>query len=294
MTQGRRIIGTRTAVRNTPIKPREWEALLDLDDTEAVEVDGGEMALVTRNGQLHLMFAFDSNEVMQAAFNPMWDALKPRLKRFKTAPYLRFDLVAFPVREWIDHMLDEADFILIGGWIEMEHRDPSEITPPEPPPGVTIRKATAADAARIGEIEAESYAEFSDGPEVTSGRLASAPWAGVLEEDGEVIAYAINSEVASGIGRTLSLGVAAEARGRQLGQTMLQAAAYQLAASGARRLAVLARPDVPGSIDTARGIGYRPGNSGTEFRRSLDERANLERRQQRHVQGMKVRFGEWR
>ncbi|MEZ4554803.1 MAG: N-acetyltransferase family protein [Dehalococcoidia bacterium] len=294
MTQDRRIIETRAAVRNTPLKPRDWESILDDDDTEAVEVDGGEMALVVRGGQLHLMFAFDSNEVMKAAFNPMWTALKPKLKRFKSYQYCRFDLVAFPVREWIDHMLDEADFLLQGGWTEMEHRDPADIAPPEPPAGIRIRRAAADDLPRILEIEAASYGPFSDGPEVTAARFEAAPWTGVLDEDGEVVAYAINAAVDGNLGRTLSLGVAPEARGEQLGSTMLQAAAYQLAATGARRLAATARPDVPGSIDAARRVGYRPGHSGTEFRRSLDERANKERREQRHIQGMKVRFGDWR
>lgn len=135
---------------------------------------------------------------------------------------------------------------------------------------------------------------FSDGSAVTSARFEAAPWTGVLEEDGEVIAYAINAAVEGGLGRTLSLGVAPEARGRGLGSTMLQAAAYQLAATGGRRLAATARPDIPGSVDAARRLGYRAGRSGTEFRRSLDERANKARRQQRHVEGMKVRFGEWR
>ena len=49
------MIETRTAVRNVPMKPRDWEALLDRDDTEAVEVDGGEMALVMRDSQLRLL-----------------------------------------------------------------------------------------------------------------------------------------------------------------------------------------------------------------------------------------------
>ncbi len=175
-------IETRTAVRNTPVKPRDWEALLDLDDTTAVEVDGGEMALVMRDGQLHLMFSFETNEVMKAAFIPMWSALKPKLKQYKV-PYARFDLVAFPVREWIDHMLDEADFLSFAEWIEMEHRETSDLTPPEPPAGVTIRKAGAADEARIVAIEAEAYDTHSDGAEVTRARIASSSWTGVLEEE---------------------------------------------------------------------------------------------------------------
>lgn len=286
-------IETRTAVRNTPMKSREWEALLDLDDTEAVEVDGGEMAFVMRDGQLHLMFSFETNEVMKAAFNPMWAALRPQLQQYEV-PYLRFDLVSFPVREWIDHMLDEADFLPFAPWIEMEHRETADLVPPEAPDGVTIRKATSGDTARILEIEAAGYESHSDGTEVTRARLDSAAWAGVLEEDGQVVAYAMNTAVEDGAGRILSVAVAPEAQGAGLGQVILQAAAYQLAASGARYITVLARPDIPRSIETARAVGFRAGRSGTEFRRSLDEEANRARREDRHVDGMKVRFGDWR
>ncbi len=293
MTGERRVLEARTAVRNVPIKPREWERLLDLDDTEAVEVDGGEMAFVLRDGQLHLMFAFDSNEIMKAAFNPMWAALKPKLRRYQV-PYLRLDLVSFPVREWIDHMLDEADFLPFAEWIDMEHREPSDVLPPEAPAGIVIRKAAAKDAPRILEIESEAYDEYSDSPEVMRTRLDGALWSGVLEEDGTVVAYAVNAEPEDGIGRILSAAVAPEARGRGLGRVIVQTAAYQLAASGSRQLAVLARPDIPHSIETARAVGFRPGRSGTEFRRLLDEKANAARRKQRHVEGMKVRFGEWR
>jgi ribosomal protein S18 acetylase RimI-like enzyme len=285
-------IETRTAVRNFPMKPRDWETLLDLDETTAVEVDGGEMALVMHDGQLQLMFSFETNEVMKAAFSPMWTALKPKLKQYKV-PYARFDLVAFPVREWIDHMLDEADFVPFAEWIEMEHRETADLTPPEPPAGVTIRKATAADEARIVEIEADAYDVQSDGAEVTRARLAAASWTGVLEEDGAVIAYAIN-DIEDGAGRIVSAAVAPEAWGRGFGAVIVQAAAYQLAASGARLITLLARPGIPRSIETARAVGFRPGRSGSEFRRSLDERANAARRKQRHVEGMKVRFGDWR
>jgi len=267
--------------------------LLDLDDTEAVEVDGGEMALVMRDGQLHLMFAFDSTEIMKAAFNPMWAALKPKLNRYEV-PYLRFDLVSFPVREWIDHMLDEADFLPFAEWIDMEHREPSGVLPPETPPGITIRKATSKDAPRIIKLESEAYGGYADGPEVTRARLGSSPWSGVLEEGGTVVAYAVNSAPRDGAGRILSAAVTPESRGQGLGQVIVQAAAYQLAASGGRQLAVLARPDIPRSIETARAVGFRPGRAGMEFRRSLDEKANAARRKQRQVEGMKVRFGEWR
>jgi GNAT superfamily N-acetyltransferase len=287
------VIETRTAVRNVPIRAREWEALLDLDDTEAVEVDGGEMALVQLDGQFQLLFSFETNEIMKAAFNPMWDVLKKKLKGYQT-PYLRCDLVSFPVREWIDHMLDEADFVPFSAWIEMEHRSPADLVPPDPLAGVTIRKATPADWARIVEIESDAYGQYSDGADVTRERLQGALWTGLIEVDGHAVAYAVNAPVEGRGGRILSAAVAPEAWGRGLGAVIVQAAGYQLASAGARLLVLLARPDIPRSIETARAAGFRPGRGGSEFRRSLDERANAARRRARHVDGMKVRFGEWR
>jgi ribosomal protein S18 acetylase RimI-like enzyme len=290
----RRILQTQSAVvRNVPMRPRDWQRLLDLDDTEAVEVDGGEMALVMQDGQLHLLFSFETNEVMKAAFNPMWAALQPQLQQYPV-PYVKFDLVSFPMRAWIDQMLDEADFLPFAEWIDMEHLELGDVRPPEAPGGVKIRRATAKDHARILAIEQEAYGDHADGPEAMRPRLKSAGWVGVLEEGGEVVGYAVNAEPEDGVGRILSAAVASEARGRGLGQVIVGAAAYQLASRDARQALVRARPDIPRSVETARAVGFRAGRSGVELRRSLDEAANAARREQRHIDGMKVRFGNWR
>ena len=69
----------------------------------------------------------------------------------------------------------------------------------------------------------------------------------------------------------MSSAIAVDAQGRQLGQVMLQAATYQLAAAGARQTVVRARPDVPRSVPTPIAVGYRPGRSGFELRRPMDD-----------------------
>lgn len=286
---------TRDFVRNIPTRDRDWEALLDADETEAVETDGGEMALVRLDGQLQLRFSFTDRELMKAAFNPMWGALHPHLASFGV-DYVRFDLISFPVREWIDPMLDEAGFLPFGEWLEFERRDLADVTPPEFPAGVRLRRATAADAdiAAVVAIEAEAYGRFADGERATRARLATAGWAGVLEAGGEIVGYAINEHPAGAGALVQSLGVAASARGNGYGRLLLEAAAYQLAAAGARRAFVRARPDIRRSAETATAAGFRPARSAVEFRRTLDEAAIEERLRNRQVQGMKVRFGEWR
>ena len=294
MTQQRRAIqATQPVVRNTPMRAREWQRLLALADTEAVETDGGEMALVRHDGQVHLYFAFASTEELKAAFGPMWEALRPSLATLDV-PYIRFELVAFPVREWIDPLLDEADFVEFGEWLELEHPTVADVVPPEFPSDVRMRRATPADHDRIVAIETEAYGEFADGELAMRARLADAAWSGVLETDGGVVAYALNSAPSEGVGRIVSTAVHPSAWGRGLGRLVVQAAAYQLASVEAGRAVVRGRPDSPRSVETAVAAGFRPGTAGIEFRRPLDEAAIAARRHDRQVQGMKVRFGDWR
>jgi hypothetical protein len=295
MTQERRSMQqTEIGVRNAPIRPREWERLLAQPDTVALRTAGAEMALVMQSGQLHLMFAFESNEVLKTAFNTMWNALHDDLPQFADrVPYVKLDLVQFTVREWLDPMLDMAGFLPFPEWMDLEHRTMSEVVPPEVPDGLQIRRATAADFDRIVEIESDSYGESADGPEATRVRLESAGWTGVLVEDGEVIGYAINDAPENGIGRVVSCAIAADAWGRELGKVMLGAATYQLASVEARQAVVRARPDVPRSLPTAVACGYRPGRSGFELRRTLDDDAIARRLEERKIAGVKVRFGRW-
>lgn len=295
MTQERRALQQfDAAIRNVPMRPREWERLMDLPDTQSLRTAGADMALVMQGGQLHLMFAFESQEALTAAFNPMWNALHEGLDEYNV-PYVKLDLVAFTNREWLDNMLDAAGFEAFPEWMDLEHRSLADVTPPELPEGISIRRATAADFDRIVSIEDDAYYDCADGEVATRARLEAASWVGVLVEDGEVIGYAINAAPdAQGIGRVVSCAIDSEHWGRKLGQVMLGAATYQLAASGAKQAVVRARPDVPRSLPTAVACGYKPGRSGFELRRTTDDQAILDRIEERRVAGVKVRFGRWR
>ncbi len=293
MNERRVIAHDSPAVRNVPLRPRAWQQILNADATEAVETDGGELALAMLDGQLQLLFAFESMETMKAGLPPMWKALHKELKGFKV-PYLRFDLAQFPVREWIDPMLDEIGFQPFGEWLELEHRELAEIAPPELPNNVQIRRATEADFDRIVAIEADAYEQYADGEVATRARLAAAAWVGVLVEDGNVVGYAINNAPEANIGRIVSAAIASEAWGIGLGVVMLQAAAYQLGTLGAKQSIVRARPSIPRSVATGIAAGFRAGRGGAEFRRTLDEKALAARLKQRQFDGVKARFGNWR
>lgn len=294
MTQERRALQQwDAAIRNVPTRPREWERLMALEDTQALRTAGADMALVLQGGQLHLMFAFESQEALTTAFNPMWGALQEGLEDFDV-PYVKLDLVAFTNREWLDNMLDAAGFLSFPEWMDLEHRDLASVTPPELPEGVSIRRATEADHDRIVALEADAYEDCADGEEATRARLAEASWVGVLVEGGEVIGYAINNAPdAQGVGRVVSCAIDPDQWGRKLGVVMLGAATYQLAATGAKQAIVRARPDVPRSVPTAVACGYRPGRSGFELRRTTDEQEIADRIEERRVAGVKVRFGRW-
>ena len=293
MSETGSVEATSRRVRNVAMSGAAWDALLNLDDTEVVETDGGEMALVLLDGQLHLHFAFESPAVMQRAFVPLFEPLRETVEDFGV-DYVRCDLAEVSTRRLFDPLLHGADFTLHGEWMEMLLRDAGELEPPTIPDGLEMRRATDGDAAAIVAIEQEAYGDWSDEATSTALRLAEAGWVGVLTESGSPIAYAINSDVEDAEGRILSAAVDPDHRGAGLGQIILGAAAYQLGAGGARVVSVRARPDIPESARTASALGFAVGRRAVEYRRPADEELVEERRERLRVEGMKVRFGDWR
>lgn len=286
-------LGDALQTRNAPRSIDGWEALLDSDATEVVETDVGEMALARERGQLHLHYAFDDLEAMTAAWHPCFEALRERIAN-SGHPYLAIDLVEHINRRWIENLLAECDFQAMGEWLELVHPGLRDVVPPEIPDGLTMRRAQPDDAAAIVTIERAAYGEWTDGEAATLARIEAAGWTGVLERDGEVIAYAINTTVGNGRGEVMSCAVAPDAQGDGLGKVILGAATYQLGASDGREAAVRVRPDMPKGARTATALGYLVGRRGIELRRDSDEEVLRRVRDDARVRGMKVRFGGWR
>ncbi len=286
-------LGDALQTRNAPRSIDAWEALLDRDETEAVETAVGEMALVPERGQLHLHYAFDDLEAMTAAWHPCFEALRERIAG-SGHPYVTIDLVEHANRRWIENLLVECDFQTMGEWLELVHPGLRGMEPPEIPDGLTMRRAAPADADAIVAIEGAAYGDWTDGEGATRARIVEAGWTGVLERDGEVIAYAINTTVEAGRGEVMSCAVTPDAQGDGIGKVILGAATYQLSASDAREAAVRVRPDIPKAARTATAIGYLVGRRGIELRRDSDEDVLRQARDDARVRGMKVRFGGWR
>lgn len=280
--------------RNVPLRPEEWDVLLHDLETCAAETDAGRMAFAVIDGQLRLHYMFGTDEELKADFWSLWNALHPTLTAYGH-PYLAIDLVELPNRAWIAPLLDEAHFTLFGDWIDMERHEVHGMHPPAIPDGCTMRKATPSDFERILDIADEAYAQYGDGEVVMRARLNGAQWIGVLEEGGQIVAYAINAQPDStGVGRILSAAVAPEAWGQGYGRVILEAAAYQLGTKDARRAVIRIVPEAPHAVETAMRASFRTGRRGLQFRRPTDEAAIAAALEEQRRVGMKVRFGEWR
>src|SRR5690606_24603713 len=97
---------------------------------------------------------------------------------------------------WIETLLGEADFRPFSEWMELERLEMSaDDAPPEIPDGYTMRRGTEADHEAVIDLEALALGDRSDGEEAMRLRLESGAWLGVLERDGEIVAYAINGDV---------------------------------------------------------------------------------------------------
>lgn len=288
----------RPSLRNTPLRPREWDELLERDDVTSVRLDEGEMALVPRDGQLFLHFAFLGEEEGRQHFAELFNALEDDIEE-EGWPYTRVDLVEMMNRIWIEPLLNDADFRQHGEWMEMERRELREDMPaPEIPEGYRMRRATEADHDAIVAIETAAYGDDTHGEEAARIRLQQAAWAGVLERsddaDGAVVGYAINGAAQRNVGRILSLAVDPESWGNGLGRVLIEAAAYQIASQGAARALVELNPLVGASIRAARDAGFRPGRRGIEWRRPTDPAVRASIRETERHTGVKARFGEWR
>lgn len=281
-------------LRNTPLRPREWDEIIERDDVTSVSLDEGELALVPRDGQLCLYFAFLGEEEGRQHFAELFAALEDDVEE-EGWPYTRIDLVEMMNRIWIEPLLSAADFRQFGEWMEMERRELSaEMAPPEIPEGYRMRRATEADHDAIVAIEAAGYGDDTAGEEATRIRLEQAAWTGVLEQDGRIVGYAITGKAQRSVGRILSAAVDPEARGRGLGRVLLEAAAYQVASQGASRASVELNPEVGAAITAARDAGFRPGRRGIAWRRPTDASVRASIREEERRTGVKARFGEWR
>jgi ribosomal protein S18 acetylase RimI-like enzyme len=289
----RRLQGSGAQMRNVPMRPRAWRALLETPGTITAERDGGTLALVPDAGELRLYWAFESTEVMRTSFAEMFDELRPHATP-DAADYVVLDLVEVPGKEWLEPILQDAAFEFFAEWMEMSHPDLDPNAVPEFPSDVTMRRAKQADLARVREIWRDAYGDYADGERAIAHRVDTASWIGVLESDGEIAAFAANGDIEEAEGRVLTAAVAPAWRGNGYGKLVLAAAAYQLTTRDARRATVLARPDVPQALRTCSGVGFRPGRTGLEYRRTTDEDAIRERYEARRLAGVKARFGNWR
>ena len=284
----------RPRIRNTPMRPRAWRELLESDDIASVESEVGAILLVDQDGQLNLHYAFVGQEEMHHQFSPLFEALSPEIDSFD-AEYLRIDLVQVPDRNWIEPLLHAADFRDFGEWIDMVRPDlDPDAPPPEFPPGIAMRRAGPEDADGIVAIEAAAYGDFSDGEAATRQRLEEGLWSGVLERNGDLVAYAINGPVERAEARILSAAVDPDATGDGFGRLVIEAAVYQLTANEAGSAVVRVRPEIPQALKVSQALGFSPGAGGVELRRPADEQEIAERREEEHSRGMKARFGDWR
>ena len=293
--QPRRINESSTVwtLRNAPVRPREWRALLETPGAVHEQDEGGEMLLVPDQGQLRLHWAYLDMEEMRLRFPKHFAAIRKHITADR-ADYVTMDLVGVVSRDWLDPLFRDADFEFFAEWMEMAQPALDAATPPEFPEGITMRRAGEADTGRLCEIWKAGYGEYADGDRSFDAMVKVAGWAGALEREGEVIGFALNGEVQHGEGRVLTAVMDPEHQGHGGGRLVIAAALYQLASKDATLATMRVRPDIRQSLRVCSELGFRHRQSGVEFRRSVDEATIAAVREARRVGGVKARFGEWR
>ncbi|MBM4411079.1 MAG: GNAT family N-acetyltransferase [Chloroflexi bacterium] len=294
MNQRQRIAETQTfPLRNVPLRPRDRERLLQKPGTVHLTNEHGEMMLVAWRGQYQLYWAYSDLESMRTLFPKMWTQIRKKVDPDQ-ADHVQMDLVEVHNRDWLDPMLNDADFFKFAEWMEMVQPDLDPANVPEFPDGVTMRRATDDDLDAFSEIWSDAYGDLNDGARAFEAMVEEVTWAGALEHDGKVVAFAMNGAVDGSEGEILAACVAPDAWGNGYGRLVLAAAAYRHASQGAVRARIKVRPDIKPALKTCADLGFRFQRAGIEYRRPVDEEAIRQAREERRVVGVKARFGGWR
>lgn len=280
-------------LRNVPLRPRQWERLLTTPGAVRLSDKRGEMLLVPERGQYHLHWAYDDIESMRLLFPKMWAQIRRQVNPDQ-ADHIQLDLVEVQNRDWFDPMLNDADFFLFAEWMEMVHPDLDPKKVPEFPDGVKMRRATDNDLDAFSEIWSDAYGDLNDGERTFEAMVEEVTWAGALEADGKIVAFAMNGAIEHTEGEILAACVAPDAWGNGYGRLVLGAAAYRHASQGAVRARIKVRPDIKPALKTCADLGFRFHRAGVEYRRPVDEEAIARAREERRVIGVKARFGGWR
>ncbi len=280
-------------LRNAPLNARERERILATPGSVHLSNDKGEMILVRARGQYHLHWAYHDVETMRILFPAMWEQIRKQIDP-EQADHVQLDLIGLLNRDWFDPMLNSADFFKFAEWMEMVHPDLDPKRVPEFPDGLKMRRATDDDLDTFSEIWSDAYGELNDGERAFEAMVEEVTWAGALEEDGEVVGFAMNGAVEASEGEILAVCVAPEAWGNGYGRLLLAAAAYRHASQGAVRARIKVRPDIKPALKTCADEGFRFHRAGLEYRRSVDEEAIQQAREERRFIGVKARFGGWR
>lgn len=280
-------------LRNAPLRPRDRERLLSTPGAVHLTNDKGEMLLVRERGQYHLYWAYNDVETMRILFPKMWTQIRKQVD-VDEADHVQLDLIGVQNRDWFDPMLNDADFYKFAEWMEMIHPDLDPARIPEFPDGLKMRRATDDDLDTFSEIWSDAYGELNDGEHTFEAMVEEVTWAGALERDGKVVAFAMNGAVEGSEGEILAVCVAPDEWGHGYGRLALAAAAYRHASQGAVRARIKVRPDIKPALRTAADEGFRFHRAGLEYRRSVDEDAIRQAREERRFIGVKARFGGWR
>lgn len=280
-------------LRSAPLRTRERDQLLQTPGTVHLTNERGEMMLVPRRGQYQLFWAYADIESMRALFPKMWTQIRKKIDPDE-ADHVQMDLIEVHNRDWFDPMLNDADFYLFAEWMDMVHADLDPAKVPEFPDGLRMRRATDDDLDAFSEIWSDAYGELNDGERTFEAMVEEVTWAGALERDGQIVAFAMNGAIDGREGEILAACVAPDAWGNGYGRLVLAAAAYRHASQGAVQARIRVRPDIKPALKTCADLGFRFQRAGVEYRRPVDEEAIRQAREERRVVGVKARFGGWR
>ncbi len=265
----RSIADTPRALRNQPTA--DYPAMLKLPRFLSTQCQDGYLLGIPYGRHLKLFYEFERLGPLQTNLRDLVNDMGELAEKHTECRVLALEFDDFPNRHHVDHTIIGAHFRDPLPFMRLRVRDMREQELPDAPDGVSVRSATAADAAAISDLEAEASGDDALSPPLPDGFIEDARSVLVAEQGGAVTGF-IRLVDAERRGLLADEFLVQEEGGEAAAVALLRATIEEGAAADRRGLTIRVAADAVGD-PVFKTFGFRHSGDGLQYLRVANPEA---------------------
>ena len=265
----RSIADTPRALRNQPTA--DYPAMLKLPRFLSTQCQDGYLLGIPYGRHLKLFYEFERLGPLQTNLRDLVNDMGELAEKHTECRVLALEFDDFPNRHHVDHTIIGAHFRDPLPFMRLRVRDMREQELPDAPDGVSVRSATAADAAAISDLEAEASGDDALSPPLPDGFIEDARSVLVAEQGGAVTGF-IRLVDAERRGLLADEFLVQEDGGEAAAVALLRATIEEGAAADRRGLTIRVAADAVGD-PVFKTFGFRHSGDGLQYLRVANPEA---------------------